>query len=168
MGLLVAVEWFMFLNEADYLIWALGPLGVMLEVGMTMSWWLALTLGQGSSGRESRGRQICRRGQKEKQVGSLCFLPNAFPGGTVVKNLPDNAGDARSSGEGNGSPLQRSCLGDFHGQRSLVGYSPWGRSELDTVRANTFLTLESPPICDILLLIWTFLVASVTDKRLIQ
>ena len=22
--------------------------------------------------------------------------------------------------------------GEFHGQRSLVGYSPWGRTELDT------------------------------------
>ena len=34
-------------------------------------------------------------------------------------------------GEGNGSPLQYSCLGKSHGQRSLVGYSPWGRKELD-------------------------------------
>ena len=37
-----------------------------------------------------------------------------FPGGSVVKNLPDNAGDAgwitveRSSGERNGNPLQYS------------------------------------------------------------
>ena len=40
-----------------------------------------------------------------------------FPGGSVVKNLPANAGDVnsvpglgRSSGEGNGNPLQYSCL----------------------------------------------------------
>ena len=40
-----------------------------------------------------------------------------FPGGSVVKNLPDNAGDMdlipgleRSPGEGNGYPLQYSCL----------------------------------------------------------
>ena len=40
-----------------------------------------------------------------------------FPGGSVVKNLPANAGDVgsipglgRSPGEGNGSPLQYSCL----------------------------------------------------------
>ena len=43
-----------------------------------------------------------------------------FPGGTVVKNLPANAGDTRdvgsipglgrSPGEGNGNPLQYSCL----------------------------------------------------------
>ena len=28
--------------------------------------------------------------------------------------------------EGNGNPLQYSCLRNPHGQRSLVGYSPWG------------------------------------------
>ena len=38
-----------------------------------------------------------------------------FPGGSVVKNLPDNVGDAgwitveRSFGERNGNPLQYSC-----------------------------------------------------------
>ena len=45
-----------------------------------------------------------------------------FPGGIVVKNLSANAGDARdvgsipglgrSPGEGNGNPLQYSCLGN--------------------------------------------------------
>ena len=30
-------------------------------------------------------------------------------------------------GEGNGSPLQYSCLENPHGRRSLVGCSPWGR-----------------------------------------
>ena len=35
----------------------------------------------------------------------------------------------RSPGEGNGSPLQSSCLKEFHGQRSLVGCSPWGYKE---------------------------------------
>ena len=42
-----------------------------------------------------------------------------FLGGSVVKNLPANAGDAglipvseRSSGEGNGNLLQYSCLGN--------------------------------------------------------
>ena len=28
-------------------------------------------------------------------------------------------------------PLQYSCLGKSHGQKSLVGYSPWGCKELD-------------------------------------
>ena len=38
-------------------------------------------------------------------------------------------GSERSSGEGNSSPLQYSR---FYGQRSLAGYSPWGRKESDT------------------------------------
>ena len=33
--------------------------------------------------------------------------------------------------EGNGNPLQYSCLGNAHGQRSLVGCSPWDRKESD-------------------------------------
>ena len=43
----------------------------------------------------------------------------SFSGGSVVKNLPANAGDGgsvtglgRSLGEGNGNPLQYSCLGN--------------------------------------------------------
>jgi len=43
-----------------------------------------------------------------------------FSGGSAVKNLPANAGDAgsilrsgRSPGEGNGNPLQYPCLGDL-------------------------------------------------------
>ena len=43
-----------------------------------------------------------------------------FPGGTVVKNPPASAGDAgsipgsgRSPGDGNGNPLQYSCLGNL-------------------------------------------------------
>ena len=35
-------------------------------------------------------------------------------------------GSGRSSGEGNGNPEKS------HGQRSLVGYSPWGGKESDT------------------------------------
>ena len=60
-----------------------------------------------------------------------------FPGGSVVKNLPANAGDAEDMGliprsgssprGGNGNPLQYSCLENPHGQRSLAGYSPRGR-----------------------------------------
>ena len=47
---------------------------------------------------------------------------NSFPGGTMVKNPPANAGDARDVGSvpgsgrspeaGNGNPLQYSCLGN--------------------------------------------------------
>ena len=40
-------------------------------------------------------------------------------------------GSGRSLGEGHGNPLQYSCLGELHGQRSLAGYSPWGCKDLD-------------------------------------
>ena len=42
-------------------------------------------------------------------------------------------GSGRSPGEGNGYPLQHSCLENPHGQRGLVGHSPWGRKELDMI-----------------------------------
>ena len=51
----------------------------------------------------------------------------------VVKNLPANAGDlrdagsilglGRSPGGGRGYPLKYSWPGEYHGQRSLAGYS---------------------------------------------
>ena len=33
-------------------------------------------------------------------------------------------------GEGNGNPLQHSCMENPHGQRSLAGYNSWGQREL--------------------------------------
>ena len=69
-----------------------------------------------------------------------------FPGALVVKNLPANAGDTSDVGSvpelrgipvgRHGNTLQHSCLENPHGQRSLVGYSPWGRKELDTAEAS--------------------------------
>ena len=41
-------------------------------------------------------------------------------------------GLGRSLGGGNGNPLQYSCLENPHGERSLVGYSPWGCKESGT------------------------------------
>ena len=35
-------------------------------------------------------------------------------------------GSGRSPREGNGNLVQYSCLRESHGQRSLVGYRPWG------------------------------------------
>ena len=62
-----------------------------------------------------------------------------FPGGSVVKSPPANAGDwnsipglGRSPGGGHGNPLQYFCLENSRGQRSLVGYSPRGCKESDT------------------------------------
>ena len=58
--------------------------------------------------RESATEPLLHNGQCE-----------GFPGGSVVKNLPANEGDSgsilglgRSPVEGNGNPLQYSCLGN--------------------------------------------------------
>ena len=60
-----------------------------------------------------------------------------FPGGSVVKNPPVNAGDAslilvlgRSPGEGNGNPLHYSFLGnpmDYRppGSLSMMSHKSW-------------------------------------------
>ena len=59
----------------------------------------------------------------------------------MVKNPPANAGDMRDRvrslrWEGpleEGTATHSSVLaGESHGQRGLVGYSPWGRKESDT------------------------------------
>ena len=52
-------------------------------------------------------------------------------------------GSGRSSGEGNGNSLQHSCLENFHGLRSLVGYSSWGHKELDTIEGLHFTSMKS-------------------------
>ena len=65
----------------------------------------------------------------------------------MVKNLPAIAGDlglisgsGRSLGEGNGNPLQYSCLENPMGR----GYSSWGHKELDTTEQLTLsLSLEN-------------------------
>ena len=61
------------------------------------------------------------------------FLWMGFSGALVVKNLSANAGEVgsvpalgRYPGEGNGTPMLVFLPGEFHGQRGLEGYSPWG------------------------------------------
>ena len=53
------------------------------------------------------------------EFGDASFRALGFPGDSVVKNLPANAGDLSSipgsgkfAGEGNGNPFQYSCLGN--------------------------------------------------------
>ena len=54
----------------------------------------------------------------------------------MIKNLPTNAGDAglipelrTNSGEGNGNTNPVFLPEKSHGQKSPVGYSPWGRKK---------------------------------------
>ena len=68
------------------------------------------------------------------------------PGGSDGEESACNAGDlglilglGRSSEEGNGY-----LLGESHGQRSLVCYSPWAHKESDTTERLNTLTLGLP------------------------
>ena len=46
------------------------------------------------------------------------------------------------AGEGNGTPLQYSCLEKSHGRRSLVGYSPWRHKKSQTWLSDETFILE--------------------------
>ena len=63
---------------------------------------------------------------------SMCYV--CFPHEEVGKESACSTGElglipalGRSPGGGHGNPLQYSCLENPHGQKSLAGYSPWGR-----------------------------------------
>ena len=66
-----------------------------------------------------------------------------FPGGSVVKNLPAMQ-ETWVQSLGQEDPLEKGMAphfsilpGEFHGQGSLAGYSPWGHEELDTTKRLT-------------------------------
>ena len=75
----------------------------------------------------------------------------------MVKNLPASAGDVRGAGSipgsgrspGGGQPTPAFLPGEFHGQRSLVGNSPWGHKESATTEQLT--NQLGPIICGNLL-----------------
>ena len=73
--------------------------------------------------------------------------PRGFPDGAVAKNPPATAGGRRDAGSipgsggrpgvGNSNPFRYHCLENAHGQRSLVGCSPWGCKESDTTEQRS-------------------------------
>ena len=73
-----------------------------------------------------------------------------FPGVIAAKNPPVDAGDLGDAALIYGSgrsprkwfPTPVLLPGKFHGQRNLVGYSPWGHKELDmTEQLSTHIPL---------------------------
>ena len=56
-------------------------------------------------------------------------------------DLGSRPGLGRSPGEGNGHPLH-TIAWKSHGQRSLIGYSLWGRKESDTTERLHFTSLH--------------------------
>ena len=95
----------------------------------------------------------CRRPQFDSWVRKIPWrrdrLPTpvflGFPDDSDGKEFACNVEDlslipglGRSSGGEHGNPHRYSFLENPHGQRSLVGYSPWGHKELDmTERLST-------------------------------
>jgi len=77
---------------------------------------------------------------------SIHLLKDAFQVVLAVKNLPAKAGDMKRHGfdplVGNiywrreWQPTPVFLPGESHGQRSIVGYSPWGHKESDTTEAT--------------------------------
>ena len=70
-----------------------------------------------------------------------------FSGGSGSQESACNAGGTgsipglgRSPGEGNGNPLQRSCLTHPMDWGAWLGYSPWGCKESDTTERLTLHT----------------------------
>ena len=67
----------------------------------------------------------------------FCNFYHMFPQGFSSKESACNVGDlgstpgsGRPPGGGNDNPLQYSFPGKSHRQRSLMGYSPWGRKRV--------------------------------------
>ena len=104
------------------LLWSAWFLPIF-KTGLSFSYWFGvLYTSSGSDGKES----ACN-------VGDLGLIP----------------GLGRSPGGGHGNPLQYSCLEKPHGQKGLVGCSPWGCKELDTTeqlsaRAHTHPSKYKP------------------------
>ena len=81
----------------------------------------------------------------------MILLKVSSPGGLVVKNLPASEGDARdagpipgsgrSPGEGNGNPLQYSCLGN---PMHRGAYLQWLQS-MGSQRVRPDLMTKPPP-----------------------
>ena len=90
--------------------------------------------------------QECDGEYDDKKDWFQCHM--GFPSGSDCNESACNAGDpglipgsGRSSGEGNGYPVF--LPGEFHGQRSLAGYSPWGHKESDMTEMTDTFTLKS-------------------------
>ena len=90
--------------------------------------------------------------REQERAGLRAAL--GFPGGSVIKNLPASTGgegdtssipgSGRSPGWRKRQPSTVRLPEESHGQRSLVGCSPWGRKESDmTYQAHK----QHSPMC---------------------
>ena len=91
-----------------------------------------------------------------KVSNELIYIFKGFPGGTVVKNPPANAGDARdlglipesgrSPGEGHGKPLRYSCLEnplDIGAWKAMVHGVTQSRIRLKQLSTHTLIKQDN-------------------------
>jgi len=81
----------------------------------------------------------------------MLIYKSGFPHSSVGKESTGNAGDpslipgsGRSPGEGNGNPLQYSCL------ENPMDRGAWWATHYGVSRVEHELTTKPPPLCDIL------------------
>ena len=81
-------------------------------------------------------------------ISPFNLVMDNFPGGLASKESACNAGDlgsvpglGKSPGEGNCLPTPVFLPGEFHGQRTLVGYSPQDAKYLDMTERVTHFDL---------------------------
>ena len=79
------------------------------------------------------------------------ILDRGFPAGSMVKNPPAKTGDTGDSSfdpwvgkipwRREWQPTPVFLPGESHGQRSLVGYSPWGPKETEQLNHQQWLLM---------------------------
>ena len=80
----------------------------------------------------------------------------------------EQEGKEMAEGEGNGNPLQYSCLEKNTGAwRSLVDYRPWGRKESDMTERLRSFTSQGQEVC-FLPLCSLYLASCVRESQLIN
>ena len=123
-------------------MWQFSSLGYFMTLSSISAdtWWAESTLHEASSGWLLFNSWLPESFFVDRTLG-LSFVG---PGGPECKASTYNAGDpgsipgsGRSPGEGNGTPLQYSCLENPMDQ-SLVGYTPWGHKSRTRLSDFTF------------------------------
>ena len=121
------------------------PLHHYLSPGLwkQATWWLILWVSLVGCGFRHQSK-CCWEGT----IYIIYFIYRAFQVALVVKNPPAKAGDIRDVGsvpglgrsprDGNGNPLQYSCLDNLMDRGAWWGYIPWGHKDSDmTEHAHT-------------------------------
>ena len=100
------------------------------------------------------------------------YCYGGFPDGSDSKELACSAGDpgsipgsGRSPGEGNGNPLQYSCLEYSMDRGAWEATSPWVHKELGTIEQLTLACYKFFPTCINNWLVYLFFVSPSLSKQ---